>query len=84
MKLFDSVYVVPIKYGKSKASFLVYTFYYQKIKIAIQERKKNGVYGDDILTERQCVHSDNFDVESASHTVRSVKTDECNIKAFID
>ena len=50
----------------------IFLFYYSKCKNAIQARKKlTDVYGEDVLTVRQCQNwfakfrSGNFDVEDA-------------------
>lgn len=66
-------------------------FYYRKGKNAVQARKKlSDVYGEDVLTERQCQNwfakfrSGNFDVEDAPRSGRPVKADEDTIKALID
>ena len=66
-------------------------FYYRKGKNAVQARKKlSDVYGEDVLTERQCQNwfakfrSGNFDVEDAPRSGRPVEADEDTIKALID
>ncbi|KZC12787.1 Histone-lysine N-methyltransferase SETMAR, partial [Dufourea novaeangliae] len=65
-------------------------FYYRKGKTAVQARKKlSDVYGEDVLTERQCQNwfakfrSGNFDVADA-RSGRPVEADEDTIKALID
>jgi [histone H3]-lysine36 N-dimethyltransferase SETMAR len=70
---------------------LILLFYYRKGKNAVQARKKlSDVYGEDVLTERQCQNwfakfwSSNFDVENAPRSGRQVETDEDIIKALID
>ncbi|KYN42233.1 Receptor-type tyrosine-protein phosphatase mu [Trachymyrmex septentrionalis] len=53
-------------------------------------KKLSDVYGEDVLTERQCQNwfakfrSGNFDVEDASRSGRPVEADEDTIKALID
>lgn len=66
-------------------------FYYRKGKNAVQARKKlSDVYGEDVLTERQCQNwfakfrCGNFDVEDAPRSGRPVEADEDTIKALID
>ncbi|XP_025264307.1 histone-lysine N-methyltransferase SETMAR-like [Camponotus floridanus] len=66
-------------------------FYYRKGKNAVQVRKKlSDVYGEDILTERQCQNwfakfrPGNFDVEDVPRSGRPVEADEDTIKALID
>ncbi|CAK9826519.1 Histone-lysine N-methyltransferase SETMAR [Anthophora retusa] len=66
-------------------------FYYRKGKNAVQARKKLAdVYGEDVLTVRQCQNwfakfrSGNFDVEDASRSGRPVEADKDTIMALID
>ena len=66
-------------------------FYYRKGKNAVQARQKLcNVYGEDVLTERQCQNwfakfrSGNFDVEDAPRSGRPVEANEDTIKALID
>ncbi|XP_046819198.1 histone-lysine N-methyltransferase SETMAR-like [Vespa crabro] len=66
-------------------------FYYRKGKNAVQARKKlTDVYGEDVLTVRQCQNwfakfrSGNFDVKDASCSGRPVKADKDTIKALVD
>lgn len=66
-------------------------FYYRKGKNAVQARKKlSDVYGEDVLTARQCQNwfakfrSGKFDVEDAPRSGRPVEVDEDKIKALID
>ncbi|CAK9827579.1 Histone-lysine N-methyltransferase SETMAR [Anthophora retusa] len=65
--------------------------YYRKGKNAVQARKKLAdVYGEDVLTVRQCQNwfakfrSGNFDAEDAPRSGRSVEADKDTIKALID
>ena len=96
-KKFDWFYAVvfgwcPIKYESEKQHFRhILLFYYRKGKNAVQARKKlSDVYGEDVLTERQCQNwfakfrSGNFDVEDAPRSGRPVEADEDTIKALID
>ena len=69
----------------------VLLFYFRKGKNAVQARRKLcEVYGEDVLTERQCQNwfkkfrSGNFDVEDSSRSGRPVEADEDIIKALID
>lgn len=66
-------------------------FYYRKGKNAVQARKKlTDVYGEDVLTIRQCQNwfakfrSGNFDVEDAPRSGRPVEADKDTIKALVD
>ena len=66
-------------------------FYYRKGKNAVQARKKlSDVYGEDVLTVRQCQNwfakfrSGNFDVEDTPRSGRPVEADEDTIKALVD
>ena len=66
-------------------------FYYRKGKNAVQARKKlTDVYGEDVLTVRQCQNwfakfrSGNFDVEDAPRSRRPVEADKDTIKALVD
>lgn len=66
-------------------------FYYRKGKNAVHARKKlSEVYGNDVLTERQCQNwfakfrSGKFDVEDAPRSGRPVEADDDTIKALID
>ena len=66
-------------------------FYYRKGKNAVQARKKlTDVYGEDVLTVRQCQNwfakfrSGNFDVEDAPRSGRPVEADKDTIKALVD
>ena len=65
-------------------------FYYRKGKNAVQARKKlTDVYGEDVLTVRQCQNwfakfrSGNFDVEDAPRSGRPVEAKD-TIKALVD
>jgi len=66
-------------------------FYYRKGKNAVQARKKIcNVYGEDVLTERQCQNwfakfrSANFDLKNKPRPGRPVEGNEGSIKALID
>ncbi|GFU68835.1 histone-lysine N-methyltransferase SETMAR [Trichonephila clavipes] len=66
-------------------------FYYRKGKNAVQARKKlTDVYGEGVLTVRQCQNwfakfrSSNFDVEDAPRSGRPVEADKDAIKALVD
>ena len=64
-------------------------FYYRKGKNTVQAtRKICGVYGEEILTERQNwfakFRSGNLDVEDAPCSGRPVEADEGKIKALIE
>ncbi|XP_049821930.1 histone-lysine N-methyltransferase SETMAR-like [Aethina tumida] len=66
-------------------------FYYRKGKNAVQARKKlTDVYGEDVLTVRQCQNwfakfrSGKFDIEDAPRSGRPVEADKDAIKALVD
>nr|APL98298.1 putative DD34D transposase [Bactrocera tryoni] len=66
-------------------------FYYQKGKNAVQARRKLcDVYGEDVLTERQCQNwfakfrSGNFDLEDAPRPGRTLEADVDKIKSLVD
>ncbi|CAK9826900.1 Histone-lysine N-methyltransferase SETMAR [Anthophora retusa] len=66
-------------------------FYYRKGKNAVQAGKKlTDVYGEDVLTVRQCQNwfakfrSGNFDIEDAPRSGRPVEADKDTIKALVD
>ncbi|GFW12819.1 histone-lysine N-methyltransferase SETMAR [Trichonephila clavipes] len=66
-------------------------FYYKKGKNAVQARRKlTDVYGEGVLTVRQCQNwfanfrSGNFDVEDAPHSGRPVAADKDATKTLVD
>ncbi|GFV55827.1 histone-lysine N-methyltransferase SETMAR [Trichonephila clavipes] len=66
-------------------------FYYKKGKKAVQARKKlTDVYGEGVLTVRQCQNwfakfrSGNFDIEDAPRSGRPVEVDKDVIKSLVD
>lgn len=66
-------------------------FYYRKGKNAAQARRKLvEVYGEDVLTERQCQNwfakfrSGNFDLQDAARGGRPVEADDDKIQALVD
>lgn len=66
-------------------------FYYEKGKNAVQARRKLcEVYGEDVLTERQCqkwfakFRSGNFDLKDAPRPGRPLEADVDQIKSLVD
>ena len=74
---------------KSSIFGIFYFFTIEKVKILFKQEKNYPMYGEDVLTERQCQNwfakfrSGNFDIEDAPRSGRPVEAED-TIKALID